>query len=173
MEFSNRQVEPAFCIVGRKVDTNGLVGLPGWEITATPIVSTGYKPSATTTDGLGYFRIDFPTNDYRIPDSEYNVCETAVAGWLPHTDTCQKVRLPSIPGACVSTGFDFENQQVGHSESQVSTTATGCTDYTVKAGDQLYKIGRDHNRTAKQMRDANPSIRNPNRIWVGQTICIR
>lgn len=173
VEFSNRQVEPAFCIVGRKVDTNGLVGLPGWEITAEPTVSTDYEPEATTTDGLGYFRIDFPTNDYRVPDSEYNVCETAVDGWLAHTATCQKVRLPSIPGVCVSTGFDFENQQVGHAESQDNNPVpTPNCDYKVKAGDQLYKIGRDHGRTAKQMRDANPSIRNPNLIRVGQTICI-
>ncbi len=171
VEFSNRQVEPAFCIVGRKVDANGLVGLPGWNITAKPTVPTGYEPGAATTDGLGYFRIDFPTNDYRIPNSEYTVCETAVDGWLAHTATCQKVRLPSIPGTCVRTGFDFENQQVGHTESKSSTLATSC-DYTVKAGDQLYKIGRDHNRTAKQMRDANPSIRNPNLIHVGQKICI-
>lgn len=172
VEFSNRQVEPAFCIVGRKVDTNGLVGLPGWEITATPTASTGYKPGATTTDGLGYFRIDFPTNDYRIPDAEYNVCETAVDGWLAHTDTCQKVRLPSSPGACVNTSFDFENQQVGHAESQGSGAVPPTCDYTVKAGDQLYKIGRDHNRTPAQMLAANPSIRHPNWIRPGQKICI-
>ncbi len=169
VEFSNRQVEPAFCIVGRKVDANGNVGLPGWEIKAKPTVTTNYEPGAVTTDGLGYFRIDFPANDYRVPGAEYNVCETLKDGWLAHTATCQKVKLPTVAGLCAKTGFDFENQQVGHS----SVPATGCSaTYTVKAGDQLYRIGSSHGKTPKQMRDANPSIKNPNLIRPGQQICI-
>lgn len=173
VEFSNRQVAPAFCIVGRKVDANGGVGLPGWEIKAKPTVATNYVPGPVTTDGLGYFRIDFPANDYRIPGAEYEVCETMAAGWLAHTATCQKVRLPSAPGACVALGFVFENQQVGHSESLKGTPPAGCTaNYTVKAGDQLYRIGSAHGKTGAQIRAANPSIRNPNLIRPGQVICI-
>ena len=173
VEFTNRQVEPAFCIVGRKVDTNGLVGLPGWEITAQPQAAGGYELASVLTDGLGYFRFDFPLHDYRIPGAEYNVCEIMADGWLAHTATCQKVKLPTTPGNCVVLGITFENQQVGHSESQSGTPSVGCTSmYTVKAGDQLYRIGSSHGKTPKQMRDANPSIRNPNLIRTGQQICI-
>lgn len=121
VEFSSRQVEPAFCIVGRTVDTNGLVGLPSWEITAKPTVATGYTPDAVTTDGLGYFRIDLPTNDYRIPGAEYTVCETEVAGWLARTATCQKAKLPTTAGNCVALDLDFENQQVGQAAAATAT----------------------------------------------------
>lgn len=174
VQFINRQVEPAFCIVGRKVDTNGLVGLPGWEITAEPQAKGGYEVDPVLTDGLGNFRFDFPLHDYRIPGAEYNVCETKKDGWLAHTATCQKVKLPTNPGNCVALGFAFENQQVGHAESQsgAATCTASSTTYTVKAGDQLYRIGSSHGKTPQQMRDANPSIRNPNLIRPGQQICI-
>ena len=123
-----------------------------------------------TSDGLGYFRIDFPMHDYRVPEAEYEVCETAMDGWLAHTATCQKVRLPKDPGSCVALGFDFENQQVGHSEAE---SMGGCSaTYTVKAGDQLYRIGKSHGKTAREIRSATPKIKNPNRIYVGQKICI-
>lgn len=170
VEFYNQQVEPAYCIVGRKVDAHGKVGLPGWEITAKPTKASNYEPGAVITNGLGNFRIDFPLNDYRVPEAEYEVCETAMDGWLAHTATCQKVRLPKDPGNCVALGFDFENQQVGHSEAE---SMGGCAStYTVKAGDQLYRIGKSHGKSAKEMRDANPKIKNPNRIYVGQKVCI-
>lgn len=173
IEFSNRQVAPAFCIVGRKVDANGNVGLPDWEIKAKPTVASNIVPDPVRTDGLGNFRIDFPQNDYRVPGAEYEVCETVPAGWLAHTATCQKVRLPAEPGACVALGFTFVNQQVGHSESKKGTPPVGCTaNYTVKAGDQLYRIGSAHGKTPAQMRAVNPSIRNPNLIRPGQVICI-
>ena len=60
------------------------------------------RPDDVFTDGLGKYRFDFPDNDYRIPGSAFEVCEDDdVDGWLPHTPTCQIVKLPMMPGACV------------------------------------------------------------------------
>ncbi|MBI3958519.1 MAG: LysM peptidoglycan-binding domain-containing protein [Chloroflexi bacterium] len=175
VEFANRQVEPAFCIVGRKVDTNGLVGLPGWEITAQPQAVGGYEPGPVYTDGLGYFRFDFPMNDYRIPSAEYNICETITDGWLAHTPTCQKVKLPTTPGACVALGFNFENQQVGHAESQKGVPPAGCSaTHTVKWGESLYGIGRQYGKSAQEMLNANQWVRGQKNmyLYVGQQVCI-
>jgi hypothetical protein len=44
--------------------------------------------------------------------------------------------------------------------------------YTVKAGDTLYLIGRRFGVTIQQILTANPQIKNPNIIYVGQVICI-
>jgi hypothetical protein len=71
---------------------------------------------STITNGRGYYRFDFPRNDYRVPGARYEVCELEKDGWLAHTPTCQTVRLPEWPGACVWLE-PFVNQQVGHSES--------------------------------------------------------
>lgn len=175
VEFINRQVEPAFCIVGRKVDTNGLVGLPGWEITAQPQATGGYELAPVLTDGLGYFRFDFPMQDYRIPGAEYNICEKMADGWLAHTPTCQKVKLPTIPGNCVALGFNFENQQVGHAESQKATPPANCsTTHTVKSGESLYGIGRQYGKSAPAILAANQWVRSQKNmyLYVGQQVCI-
>jgi hypothetical protein len=129
VEFRNTQDDSGFCIEGRKVDANGGYGIPGWEITIEALDEGGALPvddvdasspvdvDSTTTDGLGEFRFDFLRNDYRVPGGLYEVCESAQDGWLAHTPTCQVVRLPEWPGACVQLS-DFVNQQVGHSESE-------------------------------------------------------
>ena len=122
--FFNQQNPPGYVIEGRKIDTNGKVGIPGWKITASPVNKGGYPDKKidgfdrieVLTDGQGKYSIELPANDYRIPGSTYKVCEEDHDGWLPHTAKCQKVFLPWKPSAPVHAR-DFENQQVGHWES--------------------------------------------------------
>lgn len=172
--FQNQQVEPAFCVVGRKVDTNGLVGIPDWQITAEPLAAGGYVPAPVVTDGLGNFRIDFPENDYRIPGAKYRVCEEIRSGWLPHTDTCQKVTLPQTPGTCVWLPFDFENQQVGHFPGPPDPPAGCRAVHIVQSGEGLYAIGSRYGVSPADMLKANPWVRNQPHRWLyaGQEVCI-
>lgn len=184
--FENYQDDSGFCIEGRKIDANGGYGIPGWEIKIEPLDEGGYDPDNVTTDGLGNFTIEFPKNDYRIPGARYEICEEDQDGWLPHTPTCQTVRLPEWPGACVELK-DFVNQQVGHSESEKMWDMKGgdmkmggdmgmsCSSYhVVKPGEGLYDIGKMYNKSAQQMLNANPAVKNHPHQWVivGQKICI-
>ncbi len=196
IEFTNEQDDSGFCIEGRKIDANGGYGLPGWEIEIEPLAKGGFEPDNVFTDGLGNFTVNFPRNDYRIPGAEYEVCEVEQDGWLPHTPSCQIVRLPEWPGACVQLK-DFVNQQVGHSESQKHDKGhkqhghdgydkgydkghghgkdISCSTYhVVKAGEGLYDIGKMYHKSAQQMLDANPAVKNHPHQWViqGQRICI-
>ena len=194
VEFRNEQDDSGYCIEGRKVDANGGYGIFGWEITIKPLDEGGYDPANVTTDGVGEFQIDFPRNDYRIPGAQYEICESEQDGWLPHNPTCQTVRLPEWPGACVQLE-DFVNQQVGHTESQDGGKGEPgkggpdggrpdggkdggdikCSTYhEVKAGEGLFSIGAKYDKTPQQMLDANPDVRKGNELWVfvGQRICI-
>lgn len=188
--FFNRQ-SAAFCIEGYKLDANGHIGLPNWEITATPVAKGGYpNPDidatdelTATTDGTGWYRIDgFPENDYRIPGAGYKVCEVEQDGWLPHTSTCFTVYLPKKPGACVKVP-DFVNQQVGHSEASWykpydkghGKGGYGCNyTHTVVAGESLFGIGNAYGVSGSAMLAANPWIYNrPNRyVYPGDSVCI-
>jgi len=117
VEFQNEQDTSGFCVEGRKIDANGGVGIAGWEIAADPLAEGGYDPDNVFTNGVGEFTFEFPGDDYRIPGAEYQICELEKDGWLAHTPTCQTVRLPEWPGACVQLS-DFVNQQVGHTETE-------------------------------------------------------
>ncbi|MCC6453973.1 MAG: LysM peptidoglycan-binding domain-containing protein [Caldilineaceae bacterium] len=211
--FTNEQDDSGFCIEGRKIDANGGYGLAGWEIKIKALDEGGAKPvddinadapaeiSSTLTNGLGKFRFDFLRNDYRVPGGTYEVCEQEVDGWQPHNPTCQTVRLPEWPGACVQLE-DFVNQQVGHTESQdhgkgydkdygkggydnkggnrdggpsYGGNDIRCSEYhVVQAGEGLFDIGNQYHKSAQQMLDANPSVRDGDKLWVyeGQRICI-
>jgi len=183
--FFNEQ-DAGYCIVGRKIDTNGKVGIPGWKITVTPLDKGGALPTNGTedngsayvyTDGLGQYKFEFPRNDYRVPNALYKVCEEQKAGWLPHTSLCYTVRLPHEPGACVKT-WDFENQQVGHWESVVygrPSSSTSCNyTHTVQPGESLCGIGSAYGVSCSSMFSANPWVYNqPNHyVYTGQQVCV-
>lgn len=174
VEFRNRQ-DRGFCFVGRKIDTNGKVGIPGWQVNATPVAVGGVTTNTVITDGLGYYRICFPENDYRVPGASYKICEVLQSGWLAHTPTCYTAKLPAYPDAPVRVP-DFENQQVGHAESQggVPSSASGCRlTYTVKYGDTLGGIAVQYSVTVYDLLRANPSLRwRPDLIKVGEQLCI-
>jgi hypothetical protein len=192
--FLNRQSPPAFCIEGYKIDHNGNIGIPNWNITITPVTKGGYpNPDIdvdangdpvsdeieVTTDGTGKYSYTFPADDYRIPGAVYKVCEEERDGWLPHTPLCQTVYLPNKPGACVRAR-DFVNQQVGHWESITqggggSSSGRGCSStHTVMAGESLFGIGNAYGVSASAMLAANPWVNNRHNRYVfpGDSVCI-
>jgi hypothetical protein len=177
VRFVNRQAEPQFCIEGRKIDTNGKIGLPGWKITITPKKPSDYTPSPNfaVTDGLGMYKFTFPDDDYRIPGAYYQICEEAQPGWLPHTATCYTVQLPHKPGACIKVR-DFENQQTGHGRTPPGPTpGVGCrTVYTAQRGDGLFAVGARYGVSGQAMINANPWIRNRHKMYLrpGDQVCI-
>lgn len=175
--FDNQQAEPEYCIEGRKIDTNGKIGLPGWTITAEPLDKGDEEPDDVVTDGLGMYKFSFSGNDYRVPGSRYKICEDYedIEGWVPHGPTCYTVTLPQEAGACTVVP-NFENQQVGHGETASTSTSTnGCsTTHTVKNGETLYGIGYKYGVSSKAIVDANPWVRSQRNmyVYVGQQICI-
>lgn len=187
--FENEQDDSGFCIDGYKLDANGGFGLPDWDITIKPLDEGGFDPKDAKTDGRGYFKFEFPRNDYRIPGAKYEVCEDEEDGWLPHTDSCQTVQLPEWPmGDCVRLK-DFVNQQVGHEPNDKDYDKSGgswtpggnmgggmaCSSYhVVRGGEGLFDIGKMYNKSAQQMLNANPDVKNNKNQWVfvGQRICI-
>lgn len=175
VEFRNKQ-DRGFCFVGRKIDTNGKVGLPDWEITATPVAVGGVTTDTVTTDGLGYYRICFPENDYRVPGASYKICEVMQTGWLAHTPTCYTAKLPPYPDAPVRVP-DFENQQVGHAESQGGSTSPipGCRlTHTVKYGEYLSGIAVQYGVSTYALMRANPWVMNRYQYYIkaGEQLCI-
>jgi LysM repeat protein len=233
--FENRQDNSGFCIEGRKIDANDGWPIAGWEIALDPLDEGGVDLPNAFTRGDGHFEFVFESPDYRLPGAEYQVCEIGQDGWLAHNPTCQTVRLPEWPGACVQLA-DFVNQQVGHSESEQhpypeypeggkgseypsqqpsgsqseypsqqpsgpqgeypsqqpsgpqseypsqqpsgpeygSQGGQQCSSYhTVQAGEGLYDIGRQYQKSPQQMIEANPSVSGDDMvIYVGQNICI-
>lgn len=175
--FDNQQAEPQFCIEGRKIDSNGKIGLPGWTITAKPLDKGDEDPDDVVTDGLGMYKFTFSGNDYRVPGSRYQICEDYedVEGWTPRGPTCYTVTLPQEPGACVQVS-NFENQQVGHGQSTTNTSSSaGCrTTHTVKKGETLYGIGYKYGVSSKAIVDANSWVRSQPKmhVYVGQHVCI-
>ena len=187
VQFTNIQ-QNQFCIDGRKFDSFGGVGLPGWEITATPVKAGGFPTAGvdgtegkltTTTDDLGNYTFTFPGEDYRIPGAGYKVCEETQDGWLAHNPLCQTVYLPKHPGACVKAK-GFENQQVGHWESVIygkpsGSSGAGCaTTYAVQRGDSLYGIGAMYGVSAGAMLASNPWVysRPHYYLYAGDSVCI-
>jgi hypothetical protein len=187
VEFFNEQ-DFGFSFTGRKLDANGHVGLPDWKITIKALDKGGAMPTNALededgnyyvlTDGLGNYRFDFPSNDYRVPGARYQICEEMKSGWLPHTSTCYNVRLPHQPGSPVNV-WDFVNQQVGHSESMrygSHTGSSGSCRYTVTVvpGDSLYGIGASYGVSASAMLAANPWVYNRPHYFVrpGDTVCV-
>ena len=169
--FTNEQVPPGYVIAGYKIDTNGKVGLPGWTITAVPLRVGDYLPVPVLTNGEGRYEIAFPDNDYRVPGAQYRVCEEIRSGWLPHTPTCQIVTLPTMPGG-PAMAKDFENQQVGHQESNPNPGCHGW--YKIRRTSTWITAARYHYMSVRALKRANPQLkaRNSLKAYAGQMMCI-
>lgn len=170
MQFTNEQDPAGYIIVGYKLDTNKLVGLPNWKITASPLEAGDYAPMPAFTDGTGRFEIVFPDNDYRVPGSKYKVCEEEKVGWQPHTPLCQVVTLPVKPSAPVHAKI-FENQQVGHWENGHNTCSKT---HVIIKGDTWRSVARMYKVSIRTLMRENRLIRSRNRLtpFVGRVLCI-
>ncbi len=108
--FYNKQLPKGFCFEGRKIDKRDNVGIPDWEISASPVEAGGFVPDSVLTDGEGRYRFYLPMEDYRIPGAVYEVSETVPDGWTAVGPTSFLVTLPEHPDTCVQVP-DFVNQQ--------------------------------------------------------------
>lgn len=174
--FVNRQSEPEFCIEGEVIDHNGKVGLPGWTVIARPLDKGGFDPGSTQTDAFGHYRFDLPLNDYRIPGARYEICEIVEDDWVNVSARCYRIRMWDEPTMCEEVP-DFVNKQKrskGWSNKGTTTSGNCSSIHVVRRGEGLYDIGRQYGRTAQQMLNANPWVRNQKHhyVYTGQKVCI-
>jgi hypothetical protein len=189
--FTNIQSEEdnRYCIEGRKVDYNGRVGLPGFRITARPLDAGGASPidengnaiDSVVTDGFGMYRFYLPSNDYRVPNSYYEVCEELQEGWINVSARCYRVQIWPEGGMCEEVP-DFVNRQTsskGYSpstsyNSSYASSGSCQTRHVVQAGEALYAIGNRYGVSPQAMLNANPFVRHQKNqyVYVGQTLCI-
>jgi hypothetical protein len=170
VNFINEQDPPGYSIVGHKLDSNGLAGLPGWTISATPLDPTGYQPDAVVTDGTGRYQFIFPTDDYRVPGATYRVCEEMQTGWKPASPFCYEVTLPTKPDALV-IARPFENRQVGHWESKHPACSKM---HLIKAKNTWRSVARMYHKSVRTLMKANPDIKSRGSLkkYAGQSLCI-
>ncbi len=120
VEFENVERIGELSIHGRKLFQawekpyqGTLVGLAGWEITAT-LVGTGTEISAVT-DGLGNYSFDQDTlvaAGMGFPGASIAVCEEDRAGWNAVTPPCVTVTFPyPLPATYTGAVVDFVNVQ--------------------------------------------------------------
>jgi len=180
--FYNKQLPRGYCITGRKLDENGMVGIPDWEIIATPEDEGGFVPDPVLTDGAGRYIICFPLEDYRIPGSEYTVSEVIPDGWTAVSPTEVLVTLPHHPDIPV-VAPDFVNKQTRYEHPPKETDkpthppsgSDGCrTTHYVKPGEGVYKVASQYGVSGSSIFRANPWIYKQRNHWlyVGQSVCI-
>ncbi len=93
-----------------------LIGLSGWQVTAT-LVGDEAVQATTTTDGLGQYR--FTADDLAgmaFPGATIRVCEEDRPGWTHLTPSCETVSFPYPlpPGYPGAVAPDFINAQQSH-----------------------------------------------------------
>jgi len=180
--FYNKQVPNGFCITGQKLDENGGVGIPDWQITATPVEPTDYQPDPVLTDGEGRYLICMPLEDYRVPGSVYTVSEVIPDGWTAVSPTAYLVTLPDYPGLPVEVPA-FVNQQTQYAggTNMMYTVAAakpdphGCSAwYVVRPGDSVSKVAAKYGVSTQAVFSYNPWVyRQPHQwLYVGQKLCI-
>ena len=179
--FYNKQLPKGYCITGRKLDENGNVGIPDWEIMATPVDAGGFTPDPVLTDGEGRYIICLPLEDYRIPGSDYTVSEVIPDGWTAVSPTEILVTLPHHPGVPVEAP-DFVNKQTRHepepkkksSWTEPSPSHDCSATHRVLPGESVYKLARKYGVSATSILHANQWIYGQRNHWlyVGQKVCI-
>jgi LysM repeat protein len=182
VEFVNQQIQRDICIDGYKLDKNGDVGLPGFQVTATNVASGDVLNA--TTDGLGYFRFGgLAPGDYEVSVSEQD-------GWVPVGPTKQTVSVEWPPKLACTTVKFFNAQENGKGDAEQngqdemqppppsdsspsdSSEPDKCAAYhVVKSGDTLAKIANHYGCPMRQIAGAN-KIRNIDVIYLGQKLCI-
>lgn len=156
-----------------------LVGLAGWKITAQ-LVGTEQIASAVT-NVLGEY--EFTTEALQnagmgFPGATIEVCEEDRDHWIHVTPECVRVRFPyPVPLGYGGEVVNFINAQdpppAGGAASGAASAAGACGQtYTIAAGDTLAAIAARHGVSLESLISAN-GIRNADRIYAGQRLCIR
>ncbi len=161
VEFINKQIPRDICIDGYKLDVNGLVGLPGFTVTAKPVGSSAVMTA--TTDGLGYFRFG------NLNPGTYEVKVTEKTGWAPVGSLGQYATV-AWPPKFDCTRLKFYDRQSSGGSSSGGTM--GCRLYhTVRQGDTLSGLAVWYGVKLDVLMAAN-GITNANTIYWGSKLCI-
>lgn len=158
VEFSNKQVERDICIDGYKRDVWGNVGLPGWEIVAKNVATSAVI--TVTTDGLGYFR--FPN----LAPGTYEVKAIEKDGWVPAGAAVQYATV-AWPPKLECTRLTFYDRQ----KTAGGTPPTCRLYHKVAPGQTLSGLAVWYGVKLDALMAAN-GISDPNKIYVGQRLCI-
>lgn len=88
------------------------VGLSGWTVTATPAGSEDLRVT-TTTDALGAYEFTREAlGEMAYPGAAIEVCEETRPGWIPLTQPCVTVTIPTGNApASAAPVVDFTNAQ--------------------------------------------------------------
>ncbi len=115
-----------------------------------------------------------------FPGASIKVCEEERDHWIAKTPVCVTVKFPyPVPASYTGVKVDFTNVQdppIGGAATTVAAApASGgscaAPTHTVKPGDTLAKIAGKYQVSGSSIIRAN-SIRNPDLIYLGQTLCI-
>lgn len=182
--FENDEVAGTLTIYGKKLFKawekpykGELVGLAGWEITATLVgTETSVKE---VTDALGQYRFteaELKAAGLAIAGASIQVCEEDRDNWIHVTPKCVTVKFPyPVPDDYAGVEVNFTNiQDPPLGEGVMAAPAAGgvCTTYhTVSAGDTLAKIAGAYQQSMRSIIAAN-GIRNADVIFLGQKLCI-
>jgi len=153
-----------------------LVGLAGWKITAQ-LVGTEQIASAVT-NVLGEYEFTtevLQTAGMGFPGATIEVCEEDRDHWIHVTPACVRVRFPyPVPLGYEGEVVNFTNAQDPPPAGGAASGAAGACGqtYRVAAGDTLAGIATRHGVSLESLISAN-GIRNADRIYAGQRLCIR
>jgi len=118
-------------------------------------IPTGGQTPSTCPPGTMPYIIRSGDNFYNLA-IRYHTTVEAIMAANPGVDPN---RLMIGQQICIPTG------------GRPPTCPPGTTSYTIKAGDTFYAIAQAHNITMEALMAANPGV-NPDRLYIGQIICI-
>lgn len=186
---------------GKAVDVDKMYGAQCWDNAAEYSRSVVGVPGKTfpyglpTGDGCAagvYHNFPSPLSKYyqRIPRGSGTVPKPGdLVVWnynLPNSGGCGHVAIVLSANASGFVSFD-QNwggkycHKVSHSYQYVlgflrpiqKSTSTAPVYYSVKAGDYLLKIAAIYKTTVSKLLNLNPTIKDPNKVYVGQKIRIK
>lgn len=185
VKFDNMELIGQFTISGKKLFKawekpykGTLVGISGWEITAS-LVGTDREVS-TTTNALGEYTFTeemLRNAGMAFPGASIKVCEEDRDNWIHVTPKCVTIKFPyPMPATYKGATVNFINVQdppvAGATYAEPAAAGGACRAYhTVASGDTLAKVAGKYGASAMGIVRAN-GIKNPDVIYLGQKLCI-
>jgi hypothetical protein len=156
------------CVDVYKKDAYDAAGLPGWVINLQP--AYGGVAKFDVTDGTGWVRFN------ELSPGEYIVSHDPLPGWMPAGPTATPITLVANGTCSVVT---FYNRQTNESDPPTKSAAppaqpagSACASfYTVRPGDNLFRIALNHGIPLQRLREAN-GLTDTNLIRAGMVLCI-